>query len=155
MSPDVDKYFSMLKEQFSFDGLTKSSSVGNTRENRSMVFRNRFDSLSNDISHKYHRHSMVDGNLFVSKQRSLDSALSKSSLSLRESDHMAFQRGRLSTSLSGGGFRDLINNNELAAEDLQSRHMEMALNQGKLNSVSEENRKKRRKVFEKERKVSK
>ena len=155
MSPDVDKYFSMLKEQFSLDGLKKSSSAGSNRENRSIVFRNRFDSLSNDISHKYHRHSMVEGNLFVSKQRSLDSTLSSRSRSFHDSDHMAYHRGRLSTSLTTGGFRDLINNNEFAADDLQSRHMEMALNQGKLNSVSEENRKQRRKAFEKERKVSK
>ena len=161
MSPDVDKYFNMLKEQFSCDGgLSKrrerrSSSGGITtsRENRSIVFRHRFESLSNDISHKYHRHSMIEGgSLYVSKQRSLDSNFSSRNSS--RSDHMAHQ-GRLSTSLSSGEFRDLINNNDVDAEDLQSRHMEMALNQGKLNSVSEENRKKRRKVFEKERKSSK
>lgn len=150
MSPDVDKYFSMLKEQFSLDGLKRSSSAGNSRENRSIVFRNRFDSLSSDISHKYHRHSMVEGgNLFVSKQRSLDSSLTQGARGLLDSNH------RLSTSLTDGGFRDLINNNEFGVDDLQSRHMEMALNQGKLNSVSEENRKRRRKVFEKERKASK
>ena len=165
MSPDVDKYFNMLKEQFSCDsGLSqrrerRSSSGGITtsRENRSIVFRHRFESLSNDISHKYHRHSMIEGgSLYVSKQRSLDLNLGSrnSSRSCRESDHMAHQ-GRLSASLSSGEFRDLINNNDVDAEDLQSRHMEMALNQGKLNSVSEENRKKRRKVFEKERKSSK
>ena len=104
----------------------------------------------------FHTHTIdivwLIGNIFVAKQRSLDSALSKSSRSLNDSDHMAYHRGRLSTSLTGGEFRDLINNNELAIDDLQSRHMEMALNQGKLNSVSEENRKRRRKVFEKERK---
>lgn len=157
MSPDVDKYFSMLKEQFSFDGLRKSSSAGSSRENRSIVFRSRFDSLSNDISHKYHRHSMVEGggSLFVAKQKSLDSGLSKSTHGIFDVDHMACHRGRLSTSLTEGDFRDLVNNNEFGLEDLQSRHMEMALNQGKLNSVSEENRKRRRKVFEKERKMSK
>eukprot|EP00795_Rhopilema_esculentum_P001193 gene1193-15557_t len=156
MSPDVDKYFNMLKEQFSFDGLRRSSSAGSSKEHRSIVFRSRFDSLSNDISHKYHRHSMVEGgSLYVAKQRSLDSTLSKSARGLHiQSDHMAHQ-GRLSTSLTTGEFRDLINNNDLGSEDLQSRHMEMALNQGKLNSVSEQNRKKRRKVFEKERKYSK
>ncbi len=162
MSPDVDKYFGMLKDQFSLESsksFRRSSSAKDGRE--SSLFRKRFEHLSSDISPKYHRHSMVEGNnIYPSKQRSLD--LSRSTEQLNESTkhfhdfslHMAGDN-RFSNSYTSGDFRDLVNNNESHAEDLQSKHMETALNQGKLYSFAEESRRRRKKVFDKERKSSK
>ena len=96
---------------------------------------------------------MVEGsNLFTSITKNTDHMGSKSfdiDYSLQMGDK------RFSNSYSSGDLRELMNNNDADAEDLQSRHMETALNQGKLFSVSEQNRKRRKKVFEKERKVSK
>lgn len=161
MSPDVDKYFSMLKDQFSSDHRGRRSSASGGAS-RSSAFQRRFETLSTDISPKYHRHSMAEGNnLFASKQLNLEFTKSTESLNktvkrdVHDSDHM-FDKV-FSNSFTSGDFRDLMNNNDSDIEDLQSKHMESALNQGKLYSVSEENRKRRKKVFrdEKERKCSK
>ena len=176
---DVDKYFDMLKAKFSDSmpgsrTLTRSSS-DKTFERRSRSSRplsasgsishfvRRHHGLhSDEVSPRYYRYSMTEAEDFMhSRQRSLDLHERRSAETSHahgknlseDGKHVGSRTFSLSNSYSSGDLRDFLDlNNNTSKDDLTSMHMERALNQGKLFSVTEQNRKRRRKYFEKERK---
>lgn len=97
----------------------------------------------------------------LSKQKSWD--LSSSKVKNPEGSSDEDDKDELSLSYSSGDFRDVINNNEgmkpskscEVVSNLGERHKHHAMMQGKISSVSEQNRRLRRRYYnKKERKVS-